>query len=60
MIKSKRITDIILIIVTLILTVPLILIISILIFLFDGKGIFHVSKRVGRKIKFLKCTNLEQ
>ena len=54
MIKSKRITDIILIIVTLILTVPLILIISILIFLFDGKGIFHVSKRVGRKNKIFK------
>ena len=54
MIKSKRIMDIILIVVTLILTVPLVLIISMLIFLFDGKGIFHVSKRVGRKNKIFK------
>ena len=60
MIKSKRITDIILIIVTLILTVPLILIISILIFCLMEKVSFMFPKELAEKIKFLKCTNLEQ
>ena len=54
MIKSKRLMDVFLIIVSSLITLPLLLIISILIFLFDGLSIFHVSKRVGIKNKIFK------
>ncbi len=54
MAKSKRLMDIFLIIISSLITFPLILIISLLIFLFDGLSIFHVSKRIGKENKIFK------
>lgn len=49
MINFKRIFDIIFIISSSPITLPLILLIVFLIVVFDGGNVFHVSKRIGKK-----------